>query len=116
MNRDIIKQFAKQADFSFWEEDEWWGEPGEIDWSCNYDKEFHTIIELILQDVLNIAAPKGDKRSEIFRTRKIICDTVKEKYGLGINDNIIAGAEIHADKGYEIGTQEGYEEFMKKRK
>jgi hypothetical protein len=29
--------------------------------------------------------------------------------------NIKAAEEIHSDKGYELGTKEGYEEFNKKR-
>ena len=29
--------------------------------------------------------------------------------------NIEAGEEFHSDKGYELGTKEGYEEFNKKR-
>jgi hypothetical protein len=29
--------------------------------------------------------------------------------------NVKAAEEIHSDKGYELGTKEGYEEFNKKR-
>jgi hypothetical protein len=29
--------------------------------------------------------------------------------------NIKAAEEIHSDKGYQVGTKEGYEEFNKKR-
>ena len=29
--------------------------------------------------------------------------------------NIAAAEEIHSDKGYELGTKEGYDEFVKKR-
>ena len=29
--------------------------------------------------------------------------------------NIEAGEEIHSDKGYELGTKEGYDTFAKKR-
>jgi len=29
--------------------------------------------------------------------------------------NIEAGEEIHSDKGYELGTKEGYDAFAKKR-
>ena len=29
--------------------------------------------------------------------------------------NIKAAEEIHFDKGYELGTKEGYDEFVKKR-
>ena len=29
--------------------------------------------------------------------------------------NIEAAEEIHSDKGYELGTKEGYEAFVKKR-
>jgi len=29
--------------------------------------------------------------------------------------NFLAGAEIHSDKGYSVGTAEGYEEFVRKR-
>ena len=32
-----------------------------------------------------------------------------------MNEQIQAGAEIHSDKGYEIGTQEKYEAFVKER-
>jgi DNA-binding FadR family transcriptional regulator len=42
---------------------------------------------------------------------------MKEHFGVNEEiENLKAGAEIHAgDKGYSIGTQEGYDEFMKKR-
>jgi len=29
--------------------------------------------------------------------------------------NIEAGEEIHSDKGYKLGTKEGYDAFVKKR-
>jgi hypothetical protein len=29
--------------------------------------------------------------------------------------NIKAAEQIHSDKGYELGTKEGYDEFVKKR-
>ena len=29
--------------------------------------------------------------------------------------NLSAGAEIHSDKGYSVGTAEGYEAFVRKR-
>lgn len=32
-----------------------------------------------------------------------------------LKDNILAGAELMSDKGYQIGTEEGYLAFAKKR-
>ena len=29
--------------------------------------------------------------------------------------NIEAAEEIHSDKGYQLGTEEGYQEFVRKR-
>jgi len=44
-----------------------------------------------------------------------IRDEIKEHFGVE-DENIKAGAEIHAgDGGYEIGTQEAFDEFAKKR-
>lgn len=39
------------------------------------------------------------------------CSMLKEHE----RQNILAGAEQHADKGYSIGTEERYNEFVKKR-
>jgi hypothetical protein len=40
---------------------------------------------------------------------------VKEHFGIDSSDNIRAGAEIHSDKGYSVGTQERYEEAKRLR-
>jgi len=46
----------------------------------------------------------------------LVSEKLKQHFGVGEIENLKAGAEIHAgDKGYSIGTQEGYDEFMKKR-
>jgi len=114
MNKNEINKLAKNANFAFWQEDEWWGSPGEIDWSCDYSKEFEKFVELLLNDILHIAGPAGDERSQMYSTRKEICDAIKEKYFVS-NDDILLAADHMSDKGYEIGTQEGYEEFVRKR-
>jgi hypothetical protein len=41
-------------------------------------------------------------------------DELKTHFGFSKN-NLLAGAEIHSDKGYRLGTEEDYQEFVRKR-
>lgn len=41
-------------------------------------------------------------------------DMLDTHFGFSKN-NLLAGAEIHSDKGYQLGTEEGYQEFVRKR-
>jgi len=42
-------------------------------------------------------------------------DEYANRFDAIFKKNIKAAEEIHSDKGYELGTKEGYEEFNKKR-
>ena len=42
-------------------------------------------------------------------------EKIKQHFEINSSDNIRAGAEIHSDKGYSIGTQEKYEEAKRRR-
>jgi hypothetical protein len=42
-------------------------------------------------------------------------EKIKKHFGISSSDNIRAGAEIHSDKGYSVGTQEKYEEAKRRR-
>ena len=42
-------------------------------------------------------------------------DEYANRFDAIFKKNIKAAEEIHSDKGYELGTKEGYEEFAKKR-
>ena len=42
-------------------------------------------------------------------------DEYANRFDAIFKKNIKAAEEIHSDKGYELGTKEGYDEFAKKR-
>lgn len=70
---------------------------------------FEKFAELIIKECVDIA-------DEYDGAGSTIVSRIKKHFGVGEIENLKAGAEIHAgDKGYSIGTQEGYDEFMKKR-
>lgn len=46
-----IKEFALEAGFLFWEDEEWGPGPNYIDWSNNYDKEFEIFCKLMIDKV-----------------------------------------------------------------
>lgn len=64
------------------------------------------------------------KRAEIRRqipTRKSVQENKPDRIADLLEEaaseieNLRAGVEIHSDKGYSVGTAEGYEEFVRKR-
>lgn len=54
----------------------------------------------------NVYRAEGCSHVDGFLCDMETCDILK---------NFLAGAEIHSDKGYSVGTAEGYEEFVRKR-
>jgi len=72
---------------------------------------YEKFAELIIQDIHAYV--------DSLDTAQIISNGILRRYGVEeqINlNNIIAGAEIMAgDGGYKLGTEEGYQEFVKKR-
>ncbi len=48
MNKNV-EQFAKQAGFVFWNNEEWGPGPGHIDWSSDYSKELEEYTRLIVE-------------------------------------------------------------------
>ena len=49
-----IKELLTQAEFCFWDDEEWGPGPGYIDWNADYTKEMNCFIDLLLKDVLNL--------------------------------------------------------------
>ena len=76
--KDYIKDLAKEAGFSIWENESWGPGPGNIDWSSNYDNELQTLVDLLIQKL------KGE--IEHFIVEEHIYDVESEGYNKGIND------------------------------
>ena len=50
-----IKKLAKKAGFVIWDDSSWGPGKGNIDWSCDYDKELTKFAELIVNECAEIA-------------------------------------------------------------
>jgi hypothetical protein len=50
-----IKKLAKKAGFVIWDDSSWGPGKGNIDWSCDYDKELTKFVELIVNECADIA-------------------------------------------------------------
>lgn len=50
-----IKKLAKKAGFVIWDDSSWGPGKGNIDWSCDYDKELTKFVELIVNECAEIA-------------------------------------------------------------
>jgi len=50
-----IKKLAKKAGFVIWDDSSWGPGKGNIDWSCDYDKELTKFLELIVNECAEIA-------------------------------------------------------------
>ena len=50
-----IKKLAKKAGFVIWDDSSWGPGEGNIDWSCDYDKELTKFVELIVNECAEIA-------------------------------------------------------------
>ena len=48
-----IKAIAEKSRFVFWENEEWGPGPGHIDWSSNYDAEFDTFCNMLIEEIAN---------------------------------------------------------------
>ena len=49
------KKLAKKAGFVLWDDSAWGPGKGNIDWSCDYDKELTKFVELIVNECAEIA-------------------------------------------------------------
>jgi len=49
-----IKKLAKKAGFVIWDDSSWGPGKGNIDWSCDYDKELTKFTQLIVKDCMEI--------------------------------------------------------------
>jgi len=50
-----IKKLAKKAGFVIWDDSSWGPGKGNIDWSCDYDKELVKFAQLIVNECAGIA-------------------------------------------------------------
>ncbi len=50
-----FKKLAKKAGFVLWGDESWGPGKGNIDWSCDYDKELTKFVELIVNECAEIA-------------------------------------------------------------
>ena len=75
-------------------------------------KENHTFIDYdILHCDLDVTIDSDDAVFYEFDDGTAFLDHSYEVY----HGNLLAGEEHHSDKGYEEGTEEGYNEFVKQR-
>lgn len=54
---DTMKKIAKKAGFIFWQKESWKPKDGQIDWSCNYDKEFEKYSKLLIEETIKQYKP-----------------------------------------------------------
>lgn len=54
---------ARQADFQFWDGENWAPELQAIDWSCDYDDEIVELVRLTVRECAELAG--GDSRTRI---------------------------------------------------
>jgi len=50
-----IKKLAKKAGFVIWDDSSWGPGEGNIDWSCDYDKELTKFAQLIVKECAGVA-------------------------------------------------------------
>jgi len=68
-----IKKLAKKAGFVIWDDSSWGPGKGNIDWSCDYDKELTKFVELIVNECAEIA----DTAEPFFAS-----DLIKQHFGV----------------------------------
>jgi len=59
MNKNV-KALANDADFVFWNNEPWGPGAGNIDWSCDYKKEFTKFTELLIRKCIQIDVENPD--------------------------------------------------------
>ena len=58
---DKIKALAEQAGFVFWNDESWGPGSGNIDWSCDYQREFNTFVQSLVNECAKVANDNFDK-------------------------------------------------------
>ena len=68
-----IKKLARKAGFVIWGDEPWGPGKGNIDWSCDYDKELKKFAHLIVMECAEIAGKAEPYRSD---------DLIKRCFGI----------------------------------
>ena len=68
-----IKKLAKKAGFVIWGDESWGPGKGNIDWSCDYDKELTKFVELIVMECAEVA-----DKAEPYKSN----DLIKKHFGI----------------------------------
>lgn len=73
-----IKKLAKKAGFVIWDDSSWGPGKGNIDWSCDYDKELKKFAHLIVMECAGIAGKAEPYRSDDLIKRSFEIEDAKK--------------------------------------